>query len=123
VEGSVDSTTRFIVGLLLLLAAQILLGGTMVFLARRWKQSVPAWSWIKTLGAFSLLGLLVTGIGLLPVIGRFAAVIVSLVGLKRLSGLDILSTLILSFCLGVSMFVLASVLSSQLQVDLLGLRE
>jgi hypothetical protein len=38
----VDSTTRFIVGLLLLLAAQILLGGTMVFPARRWKQSVPA---------------------------------------------------------------------------------
>jgi hypothetical protein len=43
---------------------------------------------------FSLLGLLVTGIGLLPVIGRFAAVIVSLGGLKRLSGLDILSTFI-----------------------------
>jgi hypothetical protein len=59
--------------------------------------------------------------GLLPVIGRFAAVIVSLLGLRRLSRLDILSTFILSFCLGVSVFVLASVLSSRLQVDLLGL--
>jgi hypothetical protein len=117
VEESVDSTTRFIVGLLLLLAAQILLGGSMAFLARRWKQSVPATKKVSgTLHlvqetwrprkpkvpdtffvhrwAFSLLGLLVTGIGLLPVIGRFAAVIVSLFGLKRLSGLDILSTFI-----------------------------
>jgi hypothetical protein len=51
------------------------------------------------------------------------AVILSLVGLKRLSGLDVLSTFILSFCLGVSVFVVATMLSRQLQVDLLGLNQ
>ena len=117
-----DSTTRFIVGLLLLLAVQILLGGTVVFLVRQWKRIAPAWSWPKSLGAFFLLGLLVTGAGLVPVVGGFAAVIVSLVGLKRISGLDVLSTFILSFCMGISVFAVAAVISSQLQVDLLGLR-
>ena len=116
-----DSTTRFVVGLLLLLAVQILLGGTAVFLIRRWKRVEPAWPWAKSLGAVFLLGLVVTGVGLVPVVGRFAAVIVSLVGLKRLSGLDVLSTFILSFCMGVSLFAVTAVLSRQLQVDLLGL--
>jgi hypothetical protein len=119
----VDATTRFIVGLVLLLAVQILLGGTVVFLVRRWKRIEPAWPWLKTLGAFFLLVLLATGVGFLPVIGRFAAVIVSLVGLKRISGLDVLSTFILSFCIGISVLAVAAVISSQLQVDLLGLRE
>lgn len=118
-----DSTTRFIIGLLILLVVQILLVGTVVFLIRRWKQIEPAWSWPKSLGAVFVLGLVVTGCGLLPVIGRFAALIVSLVGLKRISGLDVLSTFILSFCVGLSIFVFAMVLSNQLQVDLLGLRE
>ena len=118
-----DSTTRFIIGLILLLAVQILLGGTVVFLVRRWKRIEPAWSWPKTLGAFFLLALVVTGVGLAPVIGRFAAIIVSLVGLKRLSGLDVISTFILSFCVGVLVFIVAAVISNQLQVDLLGLRE
>ena len=118
-----DSTTRFIIGLLLLLAVQILLGSMVVFLVRRWIRIEPAWSWPKTLAAFFLLGLVVTGVGLVPVIGRFAALIVSLVGLKRLSGLDVLSTFILSSCVGVSVFVVAAVISNQLQVDLLGLQE
>jgi hypothetical protein len=113
----VDSTTRFIVGLLLLLAVQIVLGGTAVFLLRRRKHIHPAWSWAKTLWAFFLLGLLVSGVGLVPGIGRFAAVVVSLVGLKRLSGLDVLSTFILSFCMGVAVLVVGTVLSRQLQVD------
>jgi hypothetical protein len=119
----VDSTTRFVIGLLLLFAIQFILGGTVVFLVRRWKRIDPAWSWAKALGAFLLLGLLVTGIGLLPVIGRYAMPIVSLVGLKRLTGLDILTTFILSFCMGVSVFVFAGILSNQLQVELLNLRE
>jgi hypothetical protein len=118
-----DSTTRFIVGLILLLAVQILLGSTVVFLVRRWKRIEPVWSWPQTLGAFFLLGLVVTGVGLVPAIGRFAAVIVSLVGLKRISGLDVLSTFILSFCMGILVFAAAVVISNQMQVDLLGLRE
>jgi hypothetical protein len=117
----VDSTTRFIVGLLLLLTVEIVLGGTAVFLVRRWKHIHPAWSWAKAQGAFFLLGLLVAGVGLLPGIGRSAAVIVSLVGLTRLSALDVLSNFILSFCMGVTVLVVGTVLSRQLRVDLLGL--
>ena len=119
-----DSTTSFIVGLLIMQAVQILLGGTAVFVVRRWKRIDPAWSWAKTLGAFFLLVLFASGVGLLvPVIGRFAALVVSLVGVKRLSGLDILSSIILSLCLGVPVFVVAAILSGVLQVDLLGLRQ
>jgi hypothetical protein len=117
-----DSTTRFIVGLIVLLAVEILFGGTVVFFVRRWKRIEPVWSCPKTVGAFFLLGLVVTGVGLVPVIGRLAAVIVSLVGLKRISGLDVLSTFILSFCMGVSVFAATAVISNQLQVDLLDLR-
>jgi hypothetical protein len=115
-----DSTTRLIVALLLLFAVDVLLGGTVVFLVRRRKRIEPAWSWPKTLGAFFLLGLLVGGVGMVPVVGRFAAVVVSLVGLKRISGLDVLGTFILSFCMGILVFAAAAVISSQLQVDLLG---
>jgi hypothetical protein len=56
-----------------------------------------------------------------PVIGRFAAVIVSLVGVKRISGLDVLSSIIVSLCIGISVFVIAVVLSRQLHVDLINL--
>jgi hypothetical protein len=121
-EVSMDSTTRFIVGLILLIAVEILFSGTVVFLVRRWRRIEPAWSWPRTLGAFFLLGLVVTGAGLIPMIGRFAAVIVSLVGLKRISGLDVLSTFILSFCMGIAVFAAVAVISNQLQVDLLVLR-
>jgi hypothetical protein len=117
----VDATTRLIIGLLLLFIVQMLLGPTVVFIIRRRRGIQPAWSWLKTLGAFLLLSLVVSGVGLVPVAGRFAAVIVSLIGLKRISGLDLLSTFILSFFMGLSVFVIAAVISQQLQVDLLGL--
>src|SRR5262245_31654253 len=111
------------VGLILSLAVQILFGGTVVFLVRRWERIEPAWTWPKALGAFFLLGLAVTAVGLVPVLGRLVAVIVALVGLKRISGLDVLSTVLLSFCMGISVFAVAVVIGSQLQVDLLGLQE
>lgn len=117
-----DSTTRFFVGLILLGAIQILFVSTVVFLVRRSKRIEPAWSWPKTLGAFFLLGLLVGAVDFLPVIGGFAAAVVSLIGLKRISGLDVLSTFILSFCLGISVLLVAYVLSKQLGVELLVFR-
>ena len=116
-----DISAKFVVGLILLLAVQVLLGGTVVYLIRKRKRIEPAWSWPKSLGAFLLLGLLVTGVGLVPVVGRFAALVVSLIGLKRISGLDVVSTFILSFCMGILIFVVAAVIGSQLQVDLLQL--
>jgi hypothetical protein len=117
---NVDVTTRFIVGLLLMLAIQILLSGTAVFLVRRWKQVDPAWSWPKTLWKFFLLLLIVNAFGLVPVVGRFAGAVAALIGLKRFSGLDVLSTFILLFCVGVCVLSCSYVLSRQLGVDLLG---
>ena len=118
-----ELSAKFVVGLLLLLAVQVLLGGTVVYFIRKRKRIEPAWSWPKTLGAFLLLGVLVTIVGLLPVVGRFVAVVVSLIGLKRISGLDVIPTFILSFCMGILIFAVAAVIGSQLQVDLIGLRD
>jgi hypothetical protein len=119
----VDTTTRFVIGLLALFTIQVTLGGTVVYLIRRRNRAEPAWSWLRAVGAFCVLGLVVAGVSLLPAVGRFAAPIASLVGLKRMSGLDILSTFILSFVMGILVFATAAVISIQLQVDLLGLRE
>ena len=117
-----DSTTRFIVGLLVLLAVQILFGGTVVYLIRRWEADRTGLDLAHVHGSF-----LPSGSGgdcrrTNTVIGRVAAVIMSLVGLKRISGLDVLSTFMLSFCMGISVFIVAAVISNQLQVDLLGLQ-
>ena len=118
-----EISAKFVVGLILLLAVQVLLGGTVVYFIRKRKRIEPAWSWPKTLGAYLLLGLLVTAVGLIPVVGRFVAVVVSLIGLKRISGLDVIPTFILSFCMGILIFAGAAVIGSQLQVDLIGLRD
>jgi hypothetical protein len=118
-----DPTARFALALLLLLTIQVLLGGTVVFLVRRWNQVAPVWSWPRAIRSFALLALLVTVLSLIPTIGRYAAVVVSLVGLKRMSGLDVIPTFILSFCMGILVFAISAVISDQLQVDLLGLRD
>lgn len=122
-EVVLDSLTRSIIGYSALLTIQVLLGTTIIYLVRKWKDAQPAWSWIRALGGFLLLALLVTAISLIPTVGRFVAMIASLVGLQRLSKLDLLSTFILSFCVGVSIFVMTVILSNLLDVDLLGLKE
>jgi len=114
-----DEVKRYLLGFALLLVFQILLGGTVVYLVRRWKSGQSVWSWTYTLWVYFLLGLLVTAVAFVPLVGRFAAVIVSLVGLKRLSGLDVLTTFILSFFVGMSVIAMSYVLSHQLQVDLI----
>jgi len=114
-----DELKRYILGLVLLLAAQVLLGGTSVYLIRRWRSVQPVWSWTYSLWCYFLLGLLVSAVALVPLVGRLAALIVSLVGLKRLSGLDILLTFVLSILVGLSAFVFGYVISRQLQVELL----
>jgi hypothetical protein len=62
----------------------------------------------------------VNAFGLVPVVGRFAGAVAALIGLKRFSGLDVLSTFILLFCVGVCVLSCSYVLSRQLGVDLLG---
>jgi len=118
-----DPTTRFVIGLLLLLTIQVILGGTVVYLIRRRNRVEPVWSWRRSVGAFCVLGLIVTGVSFVPVVGPYAALIVSLIGLQRMSNLEIVSTFILSFCMGILVFAISAVISTQLQIDLLGLRD
>jgi hypothetical protein len=111
-----------VIGFLLVLAIDVLLGGTVLFLVRRWKGVMPAWSWARTVGAYIVLWALTVTITMVPMIGPFAALIASLVGLKRISGLDVFWTFILSFFMGILILAIAGVISVQLQVDLLQLR-
>jgi hypothetical protein len=62
-----------------------------------------------------LLMLIVNIISLVPGIGLIA-VIIWLVGLKRLSGLDVIPTFILSFCLGIVVFVLMLAVAKLLEL-------
>src|SRR5437016_1327618 len=110
-----NTTIRFIVGLSLLFVIEVVVWTTIIFLVRRWKKVEPDWSWVKTLGAVLLLGVIITGIGMIPVVGRIGALIASLIGVKRICGLDLLSTFILSFCVGVSIYGIAVVIGNQLQ--------
>ena len=99
-----DTTTRFALGLLILIPVQLIVGSYVVHFVRRRNQVDPVWSWPRVLGVYCVFVLIVTAISLIPAVGRFAALIVSLVGMKRLMGTDILSTFIVSFCLGVLCF-------------------
>jgi hypothetical protein len=106
----------------MLSVVQIVLWTTIIFLLRKRKQVEPVWSWLRTLGGFLVLALATTAISLIPVVGRFVALAVSIIGIKRLSGLDIPTTLFLWVCVAISMVVLAWFISQQLQVELLDLR-
>src|SRR5262249_194052 len=121
-EG-MDTSTRYLVALSVWLPLQILLGSTVLFLVRRYKHVEPPWSWLRIVGAYVLLCLLVGFIGLVPVVGKPAALIATLFGVKRLTGLDVLSTFILSFLMGLACVVLAALMGVYFQVDLLGLED
>ncbi len=118
-----DSGPRFALGALLLLATEVLVWTTVVYVVRRRTRAEPAWSWPQALGRVFYLGALVTAVSVVPGVGRPAAAVVALVGVKRLSRLDVLSALLLALAVGGSVFVLAAVLINLLQVDLIGLRE
>jgi hypothetical protein len=133
--------TRLVIGIIALEAAQVLIGGTAVCFLRRRKQVEPTWSWPRSIGAFFVLGLLAAGAGLVFLVGAFllmpldrslvglvaavaplAMVAVYLVGLKRSTGLDVLGTIFLSLGIGFVCLVVTVVLSKVLGVDLLSLQ-
>lgn len=114
-----EPSAKRLVVLLILSMCQVLLIATSVFVIRRRNRAEPSWSWPKSLGMSFLLSLAASGVGLIPVVGIFAALIVTLIGLKRFTRLDVLSTFVLSFCLGLLVFATAAVLSNQFQIDLL----
>jgi hypothetical protein len=76
-------------------------------------------SWLLLTGKVFLLSLAVNIVALLPGVS-VAATVIWLVGLMRLSGLDVLSAFILSFTLGVVTLVGMVALARYLDVPLLG---
>jgi hypothetical protein len=66
--------------------------------------------------------MMVAAVGFVPLVGPFAAAIASLVGLKRISGLDVFWTFMLSFFMGILILAIVGVVSVQLQLDLPRLR-
>ena len=112
-------TSQVAVGLLILSVMQLVIDSAVVFAIRRRKRIAPSWSWPKVVGRVGLLILVVMALSFIPVAGRYAAVVVFLVGLKRITGLDVPATFILSFCLGLIFILFAAIIGHQLGVDLL----
>ena len=107
----------------MLLAIQVVLISTVVYAIRRRKRVDPPWSWLRTVRAFCIATLIVAAVSLLPLVGRYAALVVWLISLKRMSGMDIPSTFIVAFLMGIAIFAISAMLSMQLQVDLLALSD
>src|SRR4051812_38816170 len=112
-----DQDARYFLGVSLLIVAQVLVGTTVVYVVRRRMQVDPGMSWAAVLGAYLLLGVVVTVLTIVPVVGIGLALVVSLVGLKRLAGLQVLPTFILAFCLGLLVFLISAGISALLNVD------
>jgi hypothetical protein len=118
-EMAMSPESRFAIGVAMLLALQVVLATSAIYLIRWRKRIEPKRSWIFLLYAYFLLSLIVTGVSFIPVAGPFVAIIVSLIGLKRLSGLQVIPTVILAFCLGIIVFLLSAGLSALLDVNIL----
>lgn len=116
-----DPGERFLIGFAVLLAFQIFLWTTVLYFVRRWNKLEPAWSWLRMLGRVIVLTLLVSVVQVIPMVGNFAALVASLIGVKRLTGVDVLPAFLLSFCIGVSVYVATVIISHTLHVELLAL--
>lgn len=116
-----DTSVRFIIGLALLFSAQLVLGSLVVHCVRRRNRVEPVWSLATSLLWYFLLMLLVTGIGILPVVGPYVALVVFLIGLKRMTGLQVMTTFMLAFTLGLMLFIISAGISALLGVDVLSI--
>ena len=96
----------------------LVLGAVLRFIRRRRPGGDPD-SFRLLIAKVFVLILVVNIVTLVPLIG-IAAVVIWLVGLKRMSGLDVLSTFILSFTLGVVSLVGMVFLARYLNVPFLG---
>jgi hypothetical protein len=65
------------------------------------------------------MGILATGVSLIPEIGTFVAVIVVLVALRQFTGLHIFYTFLLAICLGISIRVFEGFIGKWLDVNLI----
>jgi len=98
---------------------QLLLVVSVLRVIRRRRPGGETDSWLLLTGKVFLLMLAADIVGIIPGIG-LAAVVIWLVGLMRLSGLDVLSTFIVSFTLGVVNFAAMVILARYLEISFLG---
>jgi hypothetical protein len=128
-----NPVARLVIGIILLQVVQILFTATVVYFIRRWKHLEPAWSWLRTVGAIVVLILYASALGLIPLLAAFVmsaialfiplvVVAAYLVGLKRMTNLDVLGTFFLALGIGLACYVITVVLSFGLDVDLLSIQ-
>ncbi len=109
---------KYVAFLAILVPLQLLLVVVVLRVIRRRRPGGDTDTWARLTGKVFVLMLAVNVVAVIPGIG-LAAVVVWLVGLMRLSGLDVLSTFILSFTLGVVNVVAMVVVARYLEVPFL----
>jgi hypothetical protein len=109
---------KYVAFIAIIIPLQLLLIVVAVRFVSRRRLGAEADGWVTLTGKVFGLLLIVNVVALLPGIGVAAAVI-WLVGLKRLSGLDVLSTFILAFTLGVVSLAGMVLLARYLEVPFL----
>jgi hypothetical protein len=107
---------KYVAFFAIILPFQLLLVVSALRVTRRRRPGGETDSWLRLTGKVFLLMLAVNVIVLIPYI-ELAALVVWLVGMMRLSGLDVLSTYILSFVLGVINFAGMVVLARYLGIS------
>jgi hypothetical protein len=110
---------KYVVFFAVLVPLQLLVVVSALRVIRRRRPEGETDSWLRLTGKVFALMLAVNALALIPGIG-LAAVVVWLVGLMRLSGLDVLATFILSFTLGVINFAGMVVLAHHLAISFPG---
>jgi hypothetical protein len=98
-----------------LIPFQVCLVVTSVWLVRRKTLPNERMSWLQLLGRIFVLMFFVDLVSILPVVG-VASVVIWLVALKRLSGLDVLSTALFGASLGAVCFAATIILAKYFQV-------
>jgi hypothetical protein len=108
---------KYVLFFAIIIPFQLLLVVSALRLIRRRRPETKTESWLGlTANVFALM-LAVNIVALIPQIA-LAAIVIWLVGLMRLSGLDVLSTFILSFTLGIINFAGMIVLARYLEISL-----
>ena len=107
---------RYLPFLAILVPIHLLVVSVPIYLIRRRNLGPEAGSWIKPAGKVVLLVVVVNVIALTPV--ALVGIIVWFVGLKRLSGLDVMSTIFLSIFLGMIYIAAMVLVTNALDVHL-----
>lgn len=114
-----DELERELVGTLLVIAIQVLIGGTAVYFLRRRTELEPFWSWPKSVGSFALLVVIITLLSVIPNYGVVIAAAGSFAGFMRITGLRFLPSFFVLILMGISVFVISGFLSIIFEADLL----